>query len=500
MRYNLLAFVLMLLLFATTANALLITPLDDIDLTVDEGQFANIVFTFFNNENISINISINTTPSLEDIIFLSDDNFTTPMNSTINISCIIRRDSPVVGKIYFNYNSTITEVNVTIEESEMPGGNITIIPAQPTSESNIVFILPDREDATGYMICRETNKVYFIEVADGIGFVELGDDYGDAYVAIFTRDKKYVAEFVIDVYFKEEITINMPSTTVVNEPTAFQVFASGTPIQAEMQFKLGETIISKTTDATGIVSIQFSKVGNWTVTAKVFNVEKIQNIYVAQKPIVITLPEDIYVDQEIQIVIGTKSDVLISINELSWSYTTDDAGVLSFTPSFPGKHSIHVIAHDFQEGSKDFIVYADIIIEVKDENKIVTSIKPHTLYAIYVIDENNKPIASKLEIYGDGVLVDEMDIAGSAIWSSNELCVTYEFIASPSEIGYVEDILTLYGKEETMDMNIMISGITTVIAIAILICIYIFKREWFSSAREKGGKWLQSKRNPIAPL
>ena len=128
---------------------------------------------------------------MEDIIFLSKDNFTIPVNSTINISCIIRRDAVATGKIYFNYNSTITEVNVTIEASEIPpGGNITIIPAQPTSESNIVFILPDREDATGYMICRETNKVYFIEVADGIGFVDLGDDYGDAYEAIFTRHKK----------------------------------------------------------------------------------------------------------------------------------------------------------------------------------------------------------------------------------------------------------------------------------------------------------------------
>lgn len=500
MRHSLLAFMLMLMLSMATAQSLLISPLDDINLTVDEEQFANILFTIFNDENISINISINTTFSLEPLVFFSNDNFIILANSTVNVSCIIRRDIPATGKIFFNYNLSATEINVSITEDGI-SGDIVIVPSQPTSESSIVFIIPERESGTGYMIFHETNKVYLIEVNDGIGFVELDGDYGSASIVIFCGEKKYTTEIDIDAYFQGELTIDMPSTTVINEATTFQVFASGAPIQAEIQFRLGETFFSKTTDADGVVSFTFTQIGNWTVTAKVFNVEQIQNIYVAQKPIEITLPSYIYIDQEITISVNKRSDVLISFNELSWKYITDEAGNISFTPTFPGKHSVHVTAHDFQEDRKDFIVYADIIIVVRnEEDKEVSVIKPNTLYGIYVTDKNNKPVASKLEVYADGELINEMNIAGSAIWRSNELRVTYEFKASPSETGYVEESLTLYGKEETMDMGIMMSGITVGIACAILILLYIFKRDWFYSAHEKSRKWLRSRRKLEAPI
>lgn len=500
MRHNLLAFSLMflMLILSATAESLLIEPLDDINLVTEDG-FETVTFTFINDENISIDIYINTTSSLNGIVFL-DDEITVSANSTANVSCVILKGKSATGKIYFNNDSAIiATVNVSIIEDEVTE-NITIIPSQPTSESNIVFILPIREDATGYLICRETNKVYIIQVNDGVGFVELGDDYGEAYIAIFCKEETYITEFTIDAYFQEELTINMPSATVVNESTEFQVFASGTPIQAELQFKLGKTSITKTTDADGLVSITFNKIGNWSVTAKVFNVEITQNIYVAQKPMEIILPENIYADQEMEISTGKKSDVLISFNELSWSYTTDDSGTISFTPTFPGKYMVQVTTHNHQEGSKNFIAYADIVIEVKDENKIVASIKPHTLYAIYVTDKNNKPIAAKLEIYADGIPIDELDIAGSAVWRSGELHVNYEFKAIPSETGYVENALTLYGKEETMDMGIMISGVATVISIATMILIFLFKREWFYSLHDRYRNRVRNLRKPKAPI
>lgn len=492
---------MLMLILSATANSLLIEPLDDINLVAGDG-FETVIFTIINDENMSIDIYINTTPSLDNIVFL-DDELTVSANSTVNVSCVILKNEPATGQIIFDYNSTTLEVNVVIEENETTTENesITIIPSQPTSESNIVFILPNREDATGYVICSETNKVYIIDVTDGIGFVELdGDDYGEAHVAIFSKQKTYVAEFTITAHFQESLTIDMPSTTVIHTMTTFQVLASGVPIQAKINFKLDQLLISKTTDEQGVLSLEFNEVGNWTVTAKVFNVEETRNIYVAQKPISITLPENIYVDEEMDVIVGKKSEVLISFNELSWSYSTDDTGKFVFTPSSPGKHNLHVVAEDLQEASKDFIVHADTFITVKNKERVVTSVKPHTLYAIYVLDENDRPVESKLEIYGDGELIDEIDIAGSAVWDSGKFSVNYKFEVSPSETGYVESLLILNGREDTLNMELIMQWSIIVIIAAILIMIYLFKREWFFSVHQKYRNRVAKAHKPKIPI
>lgn len=493
---------ILLIMSLPTAQSLLITPLDDINLTVDAG-FTNIIFTITNDENTSANISINITSSLDGIIFFSDNELTVLANSSSNVTCIISRSIPATGKLYFEYNSSITEINVTIieEEDNETKGNLTIIPSQPTSKSNIIFLLPICEDATGYMICYETNKVYIIEVKGGIGFVELGDDYGESYVVILGKET-YSAKFTIDPYFHEDLTINMPSKTTIDTVTSFQVFASGESIQAELYFELeGYNIFSRMTDTDGKLNITLNKGGNWSVTAKVFNVEKTQQIQVSKKPMEIIIPEEIYVDQEIDISVGEKADIIISMDEMSWQYTTDDSGDLPFTPSYPGKHNIHAVSQE-NEGTRDFIVYASTIITIKGENdEEMTVIYPDTTYAIYVTDGNNKPIESKLEIYGNDGLLDEIDIAGSTIWKSREFYNNYEFKVTPTESGYPESNLFLYGQEaELLNMGALFPWIVLVVICALLILIWIFKRDWFLSLHEHYRNWRQRRRKPIIPV
>ena len=488
MRIIILAFALLLFLLPTVSS-ISVSPVDDIVSTVDPGYFESVIFTISNTDNATANVSITLDSSLEEVAFFSETSFTVPGNSSTNISCAISRDAEVTGQIHFICNSTSIDVNVTIgEETTSTSDDITLIPSTPKAESNLIFIIPEQVDATGYVICYETNNAYIVNIYDGIGCVKLGADYGETFVSVSTNGHTYTQLFTIDAVFKDEIFITIPLDIQVGDTVVFSISASGLPIAAEVTFSMGDDTFKKIADETGLVSVEFKKSGNWTINAKVFNVEKEEFFNVTPKPLTISVPDNTPAGKEIAITIDKKSTVTISMDDVSWDYLTDDDGKFFFTPIWPGRYTIYATSND-QEGTKQFTSTMQTEIIILDDDGIKAErIQAHKPYSLRIVDIDGKSVNSLIKIYGDNILLKEMDADGSVLWKPDHQCAYYSFETQPYALGYEATSMGLYAATKTGNsINLLHAIIIIFIVASIAICfvIYFLKPEIIDMIRDK---------------
>jgi hypothetical protein len=488
MRSFILACVLLLFLLPSV-SAISVSPVDDIISTVDPGYFKSVIFTIFNEYNTTANVSILVDSSLEDIAFFSETFFTVLGNSSRNISCAISRDAEVTGQIHFTCNSTSIDINVNIENETISiSDDIILIPSEPRAESNLIFIIPEQVDAIGYVICYETNNAYIVNINNGIGCVELGEDYGEAFVSISTNGHTYSQLFAIDAIFEDEIFITIPLDIQVGNTAVFSISASGLPITAEVTFSMGDDSFKKIADELGSVSVDFKKSGNWTINAKVFNVEKEEFFNVSPKPLAISVLDNTPVGKEIEITISKKSTVTIFTGDVSWDYLTDDDGKFFFTPIWPGRYTIYATSND-QEGTKQFTSTMQTEIIILDDDGIKAErIQAHKPYSLRIVDIDGKSVNSLIKIYGDTILLKEMDADGSVLWKPDHQCAYYSFETQPYALGYEATSMGLYAATKTgnsIDMLHAIIIIFIVAFVAVCVVIYFLKPEIIDMIRDK---------------
>jgi hypothetical protein len=504
MRSIVLAFVLLLFLLPATVSSISISPLDDIVSTVDPGYFESVIFTISNGDNTTTNVSITIDSSLEGVAFFSETLFTVPGNSSRNVSCAISRDSEVTGQIHFTCNSTSIDVDVIVEgESTSTSDDIILIPSTPKAESNLIFIIPEQVDATGYMICYETNNAYVVDIKDGIGCVELGADYGETFVSISTNGHTYTQYFTIDAIFEDELFITIPPDIQVDDTVVFSVSALGLPILAEVTFTMGDETFKKLADESGSVSAVFKKSGNWTINATIFNVEKKEFFNVSPKPLTVSVPATISVGKEIEITISKKATVNIVMGDVSWDYSTDDNGKFFFTPVWPGRYTIHATSTD-REGTKQFTATMQTAIIIMDADGIeAEKIQAHKPYSLRVVDIDGKSVNSLIKVYGDNVLLKDIDADGSVLWKPDHQCTYYSFETEPYDLGYDTSSIGLYAVEITgnsIDTMQVIIVIIVVAFVAICVVIYFLKPEIIYALQEKFHKRTRKIRNRRAPI
>jgi hypothetical protein len=460
MRSIVLAFVLLLFLLPATVSSISISPLDDIVSTVDPGYFESVIFTISNGDNTTTNVSITIDSSLEGVAFFSETLFTVPGNSSRNVSCAISRDSEVTGQIHFTCNSTSIDVDVIVEgESTSTSDDIILIPSTPKAESNLIFIIPEQVDATGYMICYETNNAYVVDIKDGIGCVELGADYGETFVSISTNGHTYTQYFTIDAIFEDELFITIPPDIQVDDTVVFSVSALGLPILAEVTFTMGDETFKKLADESGSVSAVFKKSGNWTINATIFNVEKKEFFNVSPKPLTVSVP--------------------------------------------PGRYTIHATSTD-REGTKQFTATMQTAIIIMDADGIeAEKIQAHKPYSLRVVDIDGKSVNSLIKVYGDNVLLKDIDADGSVLWKPDHQCTYYSFETEPYDLGYDTSSIGLYAVEITgnsIDTMQVIIVIIVVAFVAICVVIYFLKPEIIYALQEKFHKRTRKIRNRRAPI
>ena len=493
MRIIILAISLLLFLLPSASATISVSPVDDIISMVDSGSFKSVSFTISNENNTTAaNVSISLDSSLEEVAFFSTTSFTVPANSSTNISCQISRDAEATGQIHFICNLTTNvsiDVNVSIGENTSTSDDIILIPSTPRVESNLIFIIPERVDATGYVICYETNNAYVVAITDGIGSVELGPDYGEAFVSIFTDEHTYTQVFTIDAIFEDELFIDIPIDIQVDDTAVFFISASGLPMSAEVTFSMGNDTFKKLVNESGFASVVFKKAGNWTINATVFNVGKEEFFKVNPKPLTISVKDNVLVGREIEITISKKSTVTISMGDVSWVYLTDSNGKFFFTPLWPGRYTVHATANDY-EGMKQFTATMQTAVIILDADGIeAEEIQTHKPYSLRVVDTDGKSVDSLIKIYGDDILIEEIDADGAVIWKPDSQYVYYTFETQPHALGYEATSVVLYVNNEVIVNSIDLSQVILVIAIvaffAIFVTIYFLKPEIIEMLRDK---------------
>jgi hypothetical protein len=331
----------------------------------------------------------------------------------------------------------------------------------------------------------------------------LGADYGETFVSIFTDEHTYTQLFTIDAVFEDEIFITVPLGIQVGNTVVFSISTLGLPIAAEITFSMGDDVFKKMADETGFVSADFKKPGNWTINAKVFNVEKEEFFNVTSKPLTISVPDNTPAGKEIAITIGKKSTVSISMGDVSWDYLTDDNGKFFFTPIWPGRYTIHAASSD-QEGTKQFtvIMQTEIII-LDDDGNEAERIQAHRPYSLQVVDTDGKSVSSLIKIYGDSIILEEIDADGSVIWKPDRQCMYYSFETQPHALGYEASSVGLYAvevSENSIDLLQVLLVIVIVAFFAICVVIYFLKPEIIDMIRDKMHKRSGKLRKRRLPL
>jgi hypothetical protein len=337
----------------------------------------------------------------------------------------------------------------------VPSGSITIVPSQPKSGGTVIFLI-SKSNASGYVICMETQNVYPVLFSQGLGSIELGPDYGTAQIFILNYGSK---NFTIKHMYEGEIFIDSPYSANINTQVQVSIMAQGVYVPATLYLTSpSNQISSRQAGASGPLFVNFDEAGNWTMRADAFGNNVSKHITVNPDPIAIEVSDDSVVGQEATITVNNnQASVEVKQAETTWTYQADTNGEVFFTPPWSGRYTITATAQN-QMGTKTFDVKSGTVISVKnDKGAQISTITEGDLLLIQVQDAiGNAVQSSTLEIYGDSKLLKTLQLSGgSGIWQVTSQAKTYSFsfesdnpllLSSRAEIlGLPPDRTLLYG-------------------------------------------------------
>ena len=379
--------------------------------------------------------------------------------------------------------SSVTAVVGNEEDSENgDSGDIVLIPESPTAGKNLIFYLPSiNVSANGYVIC-ENNNVYLLEIYNGLGQITLDkNDYGEATVKLFASNETYMKTFEVKPFLAGTLVIEAASSVLINTETTIKVAVGATPTEgAVVTFKsLSGRSFNRIVDGNGNILLSFDEDGPWEIQTEFYGVTASATIKVMLPPIEIVFPENIEVNDEMLISIGSYADITITKDEITWVYWTDANGDLYFTPPWPGKYSIYAKT-DKQEGIRTFITISETRIDVYDYEKSVpiSKIKKGQLVKIVLVDSSGIPISEidEVLVYCDNVLWDSLPLsAGSVIWKVNKEATVYRFEFEAVE-GYKSSETMVYRLTEAGAFPFLDIIFYVVLVIIILVVAVVFIR------------------------
>ncbi|KAA0005964.1 MAG: hypothetical protein FE039_00880 [Thermoplasmata archaeon] len=456
-----------LTIVSTSASALTITP--DSYVTYADGTYETVEFTIFNPLNHSVNVTLST-PSSK--ILFHENNFNISANSSKTISVLIIKDTPFTSKIWVN-NQSINIIVLNIQS------DITIAPASPQAGKNMIVLYED-SNSTGYILCQETNNVYLFQLHEGLALISLQEeDYGNATVYI----KGHTTHFVIQSKYKGNIYMDYIPTLQSGATQNLQVFYGGEPIHAIVTIKTpsGKTY-SKSTDMDGKTSFQVGETGEWILTANVYDGSITASFNVTPKPLQLTVPETGVINQQITIQTQQGATVIIQKDEMTWQYTADSEGKISFIPPFPGKYSV-IARTDTQQNKATFSVKTKTNILLKNENnEIITKIQINKPVLIQITDDTNKPLTATgdIEIQADGFPIKTFTLTGGSIlWTPQQQATMYTLKYNPSDTFtlYSETSIPVAYTPPAEDYTWIYIAILSIIAVIIIVYILIKKQK-----------------------
>lgn len=361
-----------------------------------------------------------------------------------------------------------------IEDDDDEPDKITIIPDKPKAGKNAIFLLDEVEQEIGYVYCEESGNVYLVEVKDGMGFVELDKEFGNATVVFPDYGNK---KFEFRNPYEGEIDINIPMVADLQEDIPVTVYVAGEQTAVPLTFiSPNNKKIHRMTDADDPIAISFDISGNWTVLAEIYGTTEENNFYINPEPIEINMPQEILAGEETLIGVNTKADVVITKDETTWSYESDDEGKIYFNPPWPGRYKIEVYSQN-QEGSDYFMVQSETQITLRNEDgNILTDLSKDDTILIQVTDsQGNIVTSSDVTVIADGNPLKRIELSsGSAIWKVPVDASNYRFTFNTEGETLLSSSLSVQGENKPVQSTVSVNPFAIVFVATLLIIMSLY--------------------------
>lgn len=320
------------------------------------------------------------------------------------------------------------------DDDPVDGENITIIPAKPRSGRSMIIIVEQKE-TTGYMICEESGNAYLIPISNGIGLVELDEEFGKATVVFPGYGSK---TFEFSPPFDGELYIDVPPSADLNRNVPISVYGDGQQKSAKL------TMISPTghevqrvTSEYEPLQVEFGTSGNWTLIAELYGIISTRTIFINPQPIDISIPSNIRVGEEFKINVGVKANGIIEMGNVNWKIETDDRGDAYFTAPWAGRYKISITTQN-QQGLRYFSAQARTNIMVKDDSgSQVNTISEDDIVLVQLLDSQGNPITSSIRVMADGVMLTTLELTGgSSMWRvpRDAMVFLFDFASTDSSL------------------------------------------------------------------
>lgn len=257
------------LFICLNATAIRINP-TWVEFTGEYGQWVSKNITITNDENRSVNVTIEPSASLSGC-YISNPSVTIPPHGVVNITLGVELTSDTYGFVIYSWDNQQMNQFVLLSPHE---SNVTVemYPAEPQAGGSIVFLLNPFVEGIGFIYVIDSNAMHTFNITNGMAFTKLSpNDYGTA-VAVF-RGENFQARKVF--YIKgvsgeeKELVINAPEEVNLSERKNVEVKYGNEPlsdVQVGVTEPDGDSYVM-ITDEEGKISVEFDEEGTWSFHA-----------------------------------------------------------------------------------------------------------------------------------------------------------------------------------------------------------------------------------------
>jgi len=250
------------IILAPSTNALTVEP-SWVELNGEYGKWVNTNILLINDENKTINVTIEPSSALSDM-YISYPSLTLQPYEQKNITIGAQMDD-IHG--YITYTWENQQFNQFVLLTPMMG-NVTVemLNSNPEAGDTITFLLTPYVSGVGTVYVPNSGNTHSFNIVWGMASVELADDdYGDA-VAVFTGEgfhTRYV--FTIQGAVSNELILSAPNNVNQGDTKTLTLLFNNNPV-SDVAVNITEpdgNNYLKFTDSNGEISILFDKKGNW---------------------------------------------------------------------------------------------------------------------------------------------------------------------------------------------------------------------------------------------
>jgi len=375
-----------------TATAFTINP-SEINVSGKNGERIQKEITLENTLNVSINITTDVSTSLQGMVSIPST-IEISANSTKKIKINLWCNTTTGGFIKFT-NGTDTETVLISLNMESGGSDIVIYPSDVIAGKTFAFTVPSGfSDCSGFVFCEGSSNLYYFLVEYTVGSVTLShEDYGDAKIWIFTENKSKTKEFEVSPSY-ENVILNIPTKITTGSKETIQLLIDTTPYRNQHITVTNPDGINEgyDTNSNGEITVDFDIGGEWEVKTVVGETTIKETFSVAMVQLDISLSEKKpVVDREFEIITEPGADVFITSGAVTWSFESDNDGIVLFTPLMSGTYEI-TATKGKKEGKKVFKTGDEVVVYIRNEKgDYVNKLQADKQYTV-TVEDNDGPV------------------------------------------------------------------------------------------------------------